>query len=285
MKTKLLLTATLCLIASVSFSQLKSLAGVGISDEEKAMKEEMKKREEARFAGRPETPGEDITNFNENVPAKKEKFTDKMARFKSEGFEVAVVLNSGKIYTTPITSGLTKEEFDKFHNVSLEGSLTSMYDSFTAIRDSYIAKMNKTYNTDVFVPVNMKNIPYREIKGHKVDNWEDTKYKIYIILTIQPEYSYGVAKNKDYSAKLLVNIYAPIMETYNAKGKVKIKQHVLNAGLGRYESETTKFAAKPDITKIEELAELVNTPSTEDIITKLQEAYNERIDKYIEKVK
>ena len=77
MKTKLLLIAAMCCLFSVAYAQ------------------------DDPFAGRATTAGPDVASSKENVPVKKESFTAKLERYKSQGFKVAMVMSSGDVTTKP----------------------------------------------------------------------------------------------------------------------------------------------------------------------------------------
>jgi len=254
MKTKLLLTIMLSLSVLIAFAQTD------------------------RFEGRPTTPGSDVESFKENLPVKKETFVAKLDRFKKEGFKVAVVLSSSE-YTTKLqppssTTSMTTQ-------LTLKGTLPSI--EAGNLLESFTAKMNETFGTDIFEAVDKTKIPYKESKWGKVDDWEVTKYRMVATLLISPVYDYNITSSK-YSGELQVSLSAPIVEYVNEKKGIKMKYPVRGGSLGFYKSAKYESDNNPNIENIEELQALVNPPSGDELVSKIKEEYEANIEKYIEKI-
>lgn len=260
MKTKKLLALALCLVASVAFSQTDP------------------------FEGRPTSAGADVASDKDNVPAKKETFTAKLERYKSEGFKVAVVLGSGPITTKPqpVQTGSSSSLITQ---ITLKGNLPSMEDDFAPLLESFIATMNESFNTDIFEAVDMKTIPYKESKFGNVDDWATTKYKMVVGYSVSPVYDYTAASGK-YSAALSVNLHVVATEYINDPKKgVKMKFPIRAGNLGFYKSESYKSDNDPGFKTIDELHKVVNPPMGADLLMELQKEQDSKIPKFLEKRK
>lgn len=258
MKTKLLLNLILCGFANFVLAQ------------------------DDPFAGRPTSPGADIASDKENIPLKKESFSDKLERYKSEGFKVAVVLYSGPITTKPKSTSSTTTSLTT--QIQLEGSLPSMAKDFAPLVESFVDQMNTAFATDVFEVVNLAKIPFREVTYGKLNAWESTKYKMVVNYSATPEYDYSYFDGS-YTASLLINLHVIAREFVNGKKGIKIKYLIRAGNLGFYRSESYKSDNNPGISSIDELNTVVNPPSASDLLMKLQKAQDEKMAKFIEKRK
>lgn len=237
--------------------------------------------EQDPFAGRPTSPGPDIATSKGNIPVKKESFTDKLARYKNEGFKVALVLSSGKITTKPAgTIGTSTTMTQK----ELKGSLPSMKTDFESLAKGLTAKLNEAFATDLIELVDMKKIPFKESKLlGKVNNWEGTIYKLIINYTIQPEYDYNFSMNK-YNGDFVVSMNIVGTEFVNEKKGVKMRYPLRAGNLGYYKKA---YASEkdPGVTTVVELNELVAPPSGEELVAELQKQQDKNLPKIIEKLK
>lgn len=281
MKTRLLLTMMFILVATIGYSQLKALKN-SIKKEGGEGAEYLEMRDEY-FSGRPEVASADVESFKENHPAKKESLNDKMARFKSEGFKVAVVLAPRKsIKTAPPVP----ESNDARKNMMLEGSLPNLTDDeLKGYIENYTAKMNKQFSTDIFEAVDIKTIPFRQLKSKRVDDWEVTKYRMVVTieLTTLYYYTYVVEKKQpvDFNATLTASIRAPAYEYVSDKKGVKKEKVLRPAHLGGFVTETFEPETNNEITQVSELQSLINAPLGADLASKLKENLDAYFDEYI----
>ena len=280
MKIRTLLTIALSLTTIFAFSQLKGLKDQ-IKSEVSASAESNVDDERAQyFEGRPTSPGPDVESFKENVPVKKESFSDKLARFKTEGFKVAVVLSSGAIKTKPMPVGTSSTVTVQ---KTLEGSLPSMRGDFEGMAEKLTSELNSAFATDVFELVDISKIPYREARLGKVDDWEVTKYRLVMTYTVQPEYDYNYSMNK-YNGDFVVNLNLVGTEYVNEKGDVKMKYPLRSGNLGYYKKA---YAAdeEPGITTVQELNAIVVPLAGDELVAELQKQQDENLPKIIEKLK
>jgi len=283
MKTKFLLTIIFILVATMGYSQFKALmkAAGGESAEYLELRDEY-------FSGRPEVASAEVESFKENHPAKKETLNEKMKRFKSEGFQVAVILDIRKsIKTVP---PMDDESKVTRHNMMLEGSLPNLTnDELKGLIESYVDKMNEEFSTDIFEAVDIKTIPFRQLKNKRVDDWEVTKYRMVVTIQLTTEfyYTYEVEKKKpvDFHGFLSAGIRAPAHEYVNEKKGVKKEKILRPAALGGFATETYKPEGNPKITQLAELQALINAPLGSDLGLKLKENFDAYSDKYIELIK
>ncbi len=281
MKTRNVLTLAFCLIAGMSFGQIKGLMTTDAQKNAAAAQEAAKAEAEALFADRPTSPSADIASDKPNVPAKKEKFGSKLERYKSEGFKVAVVFNSGSVRTKEEAPSSTTSASSQLR---LSGSLPSMKDDLAALAEEFVATMNETFNTDVFEIVDLKTIPYKESKFGKVDDWATTKYKMIVTYSAVPVYNYSLSGGK-YTASLEVNLSVVATEFVNEKKGVKMKYPIRSGNLGFYKSPQWESENEPGFKTIEELAAVVNAPTGADLLAELQKENDSKMDKFIEKRK
>lgn len=257
MKIKNVLVFALCLVASASFSQTDP------------------------FEGRSTSAGADVASDKDNVPVKKETFTSKLERYKSEGFKVAVVLHSGEIKTKApnpnATTGASKQ-------IMLEGSLSSIKKELAPLAESFTAKMNETFGTDVFEIVDLSTIPYKESKWGKVDDWGETKYKMVISYSATPVYDYTLASGK-YSAVLTVNLNVIATEFVNEKKGVKMKYPIRAGDLGFFKSAKYETENDPGFEIVSELHTVVNPPMGADLLAELQKEQDAKMENFLEKRK
>jgi hypothetical protein len=153
----------------------------------------------------------DVLSSKQNIPVKKESFSSKLGRYKSEGFKVAVLLVSGPITTktqppSSTTSLLT--------NITLKGELPSMASDLAPLAESFAGTMNEAFATDVFEIVDASIIPSKEGKFGKVYDWGSTKYKMVVSYAASPMYDYTLSNGK-YEAALTVNLNVTATEFVN----------------------------------------------------------------------
>ena len=285
MKLNRVLVMMLCLVATTSFSQIKSLMTTPDQKNAQEAQEAAKKAQEALFANRPESPGPDVENFKENLPVKKESFDAKIVRFKKEGFKVAVKLYSGDIITkAPAPAGSGPSSSSGMKQISLSGSVPSIEADLQALVEAYTAKMNESFGTDIFEIVDMSTIPFKEAKWGKVDDWEVTNYRMVVNLSITPVYDYSSFSGK-YSASLGVNLSAPIVEYVHEKKGVKMRYPVRAGALGNFKTEIYNSDSSLGVDSTEDLQAIIKAPMGAELVTKLREVYDSKIEDYIAKIK
>jgi len=290
MKTKFIFTMLCSLLifgANAQFKALKESVSkeINTAKAENSEKSEAQLWREAYFSGRPETAGPEVESFKENPPVKKESFTAKLERFKNEGFKVAVILSSAPTTTKPPTSGGTMDS----KQITLAGSLPSMQEDFVPLLESFTAKMNETFGTDIFENVDIKTIPYREVQMGKVDDWEVTKYRMVLTYSITPQYNYQGTGNMTgdgkYEATFEVSLNVVGVEYVNEKKGVKMRYPIRTGNLGFYKSGRYETEENPGINSVEELHALVKPISGSELVAELQKLQDEKMTKFIEKRK
>ena len=232
------------------------------------------------FEGRPSTAGPDVASSKANVPVKKESFTDKLNRYKAEGFKVAVVLYSGEIATKQKDPAATTAN----GTIGLEGTVAGIRSDLTPLVEDFTKSMNEAFSTDVFEIVDLQNIPYKESKWGKVDDWGSTKYKMVITYSANPVYEYSFWMDK-YEGYLSIALGVTGTEFVNEKKGVKMKYPIRTGNLGAYQSPKYTVEANPTITTTAELHTLVNPPSGAEITTELMKLQDEKIAEFIAKRK
>jgi hypothetical protein len=225
---------------------------------------------------RPLKPGPDIASDKLNEPEKKETFVDKLNRYKSEGFKVAVVLLSDDIFTpAPIGSNVAA-------TIVLEGTVPSEAATLLPLAESFAKSMNEAFATDIFEVVDLSKIPVKETNFGKVDDWAATKYKMVVscVATLTYEYTFYMDK---YEGQLTAALGVTGTEYVNTKKGIKMKYPIRKA-IGNYKSQAYSSEANPNITTVAELHELVN-PSIDDLLAELMKQQEEKLPGLIEKLK
>ena len=256
MKTKFLLLMSLCATFSLAVAQ-------------------------DAFEGRPSSAGPDVANSKENIPAKKESFTAKLERYNNEGFKVAVVLHLGAIHTLAPSPGSANT---LIKTLTLKGKILMNSDDCMGLLESYTLAMNEAFNTDIFEIVDMKTIPYKEVKVGKVSDWATTKYKMVISYYVNPSYDYQLAGD-NYSARFVVGISAGAVEYVNDKKGIKMKYPIRGGDLGAYILQYNESSNLKGLSTIEELHDIVSPASGAELISELQKAQDEKMSNYLEKRK
>ena len=245
MKTKLLLTLIFCALISFAFAQ------------------------------------SDVLSSKQNIPAKKETFTGKLDRYKTDGFKVAVILVSGPIKTKVVPPSSTTMVSK---NITLEGELPAMDKDLAPLVESFTATMNESFGTDVFEIVDESSIPKMESKWGEITDWGVTKYKMVVSYAASPVYDYTFNNNK-YEATFSIGLNVTATEFVNEKKGVKMKYPIRVGNLGFYKSPAYSTETDPGFKTIEELHAVVNPPSGAEITGELQKEMDGKMDDFIAKRK
>jgi len=253
MKFKNLLVVSFCLLLTMSFSQLKSLAKLkeGLTEEEAVNPHEIARQ--AYFAGRPETPSADILAPKENIIPKGESFEAKIARYKADGFVIAIAFYSEPIMTKVVPAPGTGSS--TISQRSLNGSLPSMESDLRILAEEFTKRMNEEFATDLFKLVDMNTIPTKKVLGLDVDDWEPTKYKMVFSYVVSPGYDYSMSK---YNGDFVATASVSAVEYNSKKGKMSIVvggKTIANSRLN-YSDESLK-----ELKTVEQLHDIVNPPS------------------------
>lgn len=288
---KNLLVVIFLMASAVSFAQINPMKAMKAEQAKAkaAQAEAEKAREEAialYYADRSETPGADVASDKQNIPVKKESFEALLARYKENGFEIAVQFTTGPVYTkAPSSSGnqssMNLNNGDR--QIVLSGSLPSMKNELAPLASSFAKKMNEEFNTDLFKVIDMKTMPYKETKYGKKDNWEATKYKMVVIYTVNLVYDYRI-EGKYWKADFNANMNVRGTDyQYDKKKGVKLKG-VFNGSLGGFNVSLEQEEAF-GVKKVEELDAIVNPPKGEGLLQELEDAQAMKFEKFIEKLK
>lgn len=158
------------------------------------LKAENKAKSDALWASRPTTVAPELASSKDNVPVKKETFSNKLNRIKADGNKVGVLIDV-------VAARSVKNETGGLINyVSLEGEYLD--ESLRAAGQQLVDELNATYQTTDFELIDLSKIPYKEVKvvGQQVrmDDWWSTKYKVVFKYTIDPRLE---GENKEISGK------------------------------------------------------------------------------------
>jgi hypothetical protein len=282
MKAKKYLILVLCLAVSGAFAQKKNFASLkqGFKKQESVDPHSLARK--AYFEGRPTTASADVIAPKENIIPKKENFEAKIARYKTEGFVVAVSFYSAPIMTkmVPPPGATSTSTVQK----GLSGSLPSMENDLRILAEEFTKRMNEEFNTDLFVLVDMSAIPTKKTMGTDSDDWGSTKYKTVFSYVISPEYDYNYSMNK-INGDFVATASVTAMEYYSKKGKTKLNIVLGGNTVANFRLDHSDESLN-DLKTVEELNSIVNPPSGEELSATLKKIQEEEgFDKVIQKLR
>jgi hypothetical protein len=158
-----------------------------------AAKEDAKKKLDEQFASRSTTPAAEYASAKDNLPVKKETFAAKMDRIKNDGNKIGVFLNVSPVKGKPKPTGsaagsLTMmNEATQSNEVFIDGEYAdeSLLNLGQGITDELNAALGRT---DIEL-ININNVPYRQSKFGRLDDWWASKYKLVFIYDVSPKIS------------------------------------------------------------------------------------------------
>jgi len=277
MKIKNLLSLVLISISTMAVAQINPMKAM--KAEKEAAEKERAAELAALYEGRSETPSADVASDKANVPVKKETFVKKIERYKAEGLKIAIVLYSGKITTiapdpnVPATS----------KNIMLSGSLPSIKEDLKPLATSLASKLNEEFGTDVFEMVDLKTIPYKEIRMGRADAWELTKYRTVFTYMANPKYDYSLFSGK-YTADFVIHQTVAGTEYVTDKKGTKIKYRFQNVNLGNFKTAYEQ-ESELGVKTVEQLNTIVNPPTGAALLAELQAQQDASMAKIIEKIR
>ncbi len=225
----------------------------------KNSKADAKAKYEAKKASRPSTAPASIAEAKPNVPVKKESFTMKINRIKSDGNKVGVLFANPYVYIKPpvgSTSGSGGMSLGMSSPAKGNGhpkDTVVAYSELKALGQSFVEKMNTAFDTDVFELIeNTDQVPLRKSFGSfLIDDWWATKYKVLMTYSVDTYYDISKSSGK-YSGDFRATSHLTAMEFMLKKGKPSQKVVVGMAAMGNYhkslkESEDDSIKTIADI--------------------------------------
>lgn len=170
------------------------------------------------FSNRSTTVSAEMASVKDNIPIKKETFSAKLERIKSDGNKVGVlfVLNSVQSPTQTPSNQMGPSSMGNSMGAEffIEGEF--MDETLRAIGEQYTSEINTALGRTDIEFINLDQIPYKNAKvigmTTQVDNFWATKYKVVFIVSIRPLIKASVnesaPKNK-YSA--FINLVSSLM--------------------------------------------------------------------------
>jgi hypothetical protein len=235
------------------------------------------------FAGRPATASAAVSSAKPEVAVKKQSFKDRLARIKTDGNSVGVLVTSKNLVINP-GSG-TSEGIKKAQVMGSYGPLKGI----DKIAKTTAAELNKGFGTDVFEAVDYSQIPVKEGKYGKMDDWWSTKYKMIFIYELEPSYSaiYKVVNSetleREYQAKMHVHGDIIVMSAEEIKPE-KLKYVTSSPKTwGYYNSEKFIGPAETDFHTIQQLKVAINPPSDDVVVDAIIKSQKSGLDKFVKK--
>ncbi len=234
------------------------------------------------FAGRPATAGAAVASAKPEVTVKKESFKDRLARIKADGNKVGVLVTSKNLVINPYDFG---EGVTKARVLGSYGPLTDLDKLATAT----VNELNAAFGIDVFEAVDYSQIPYKEAKYGKIDDWWATKYKVIIMYELLPYYlSYYAASSADpavrsYYARMKIDSDMIMMAAEDAKPE-KLKWVTSSPKTwGIYRSDKKELPPETDLMIIQELKGTIDPPSDAALMDELIKSQKVLMAKFIKK--
>ncbi len=241
-------------------------------------------RKDAMFAGRSATPSPEFASAKDNVPEKKETFAAKMSRIKSDGNKIGVllVLKPVMVPKTEAAGGTMMNQALPSNAIAIEGEYLD--ETLRASGAEFVAELNAALGTSAIELIDIKDVPYRDTKLGRIDDWWSSKFKVVFIYTVDPRlnptHEEIGGKNK-FMVTLNMVTSLLVMEYIGGPGstKQKIEAQVLNMG----SFVTPSYAQDEDMTNVEEIyrktLEKLGTPIMEKMKTERADAVTKLVEK------
>ncbi len=235
------------------------------------------------YENRPATASAAVASTKPEVKVKKEKFSGRINRIKADGNKVGVV-----VWCKNVVVKQSEQTFSTRETVTVFGSHKPLEGS-EKWADIVVEKLNKTFSTDVFEVVDPSLIPTKEVNGKKMDDWWATKYKLVIDYSFKPYYDVYLESSSDttkttreFKAQFKVDVYGSLGAAEDAT-QHKLKSAGSSPKTSSYYSTFYVGDEKTVVHTIQELKELVNSPSDADIVSELIKKNEIYLDKFIKK--
>ena len=234
------------------------------------------------FKGRPTAATAEVASAKPEVAVKKESFKGRLARIKADGNKVGVLVTSKNLL---INTGTFSEGITKANVMGSYEPLTGL----DALANATANELNQGFGTDVFEAVDYAQIPVKQGKYNKLDDWWATKYKVIVLYELSPSYiAYyktvdAATGEREFTAQMKVNSEMIVMAAEDIKpDKLRYVTSSPKAW-GFYRSEKYKGPAETDFHIIQQLKAAINPPSDKEIIDAIIKSQKEKVDKFISK--
>lgn len=223
-------------------------------------KEAAAARLEDQYAGRSSTPSPEIASAKENQPEKKETFAGKMQRIKADGNKVGVIF-----YLKPTavpkpaassSSGpsMMMQQAMPSNEVSVDGEYLD--ESLLSQGEDFKNELNAALGTTDIELIDIKQIPYRDLKLGRVDDWWATKYKVVFAYTVDPRVTVSKKEiNGKQQSVAYVNMITSLLATEFIGTSDSPKQKVVAQVLSMGSFVTPEYAQDQPMTDIKEIYE------------------------------
>jgi len=247
--------------------------------------EESNAKVESLFEGRPTSPSADLASAKENIPVKKETFTAKMQRIKSDGNRIGVLLRVRPV-RVPKPEGSLANSNTFGESLPIEGEY--MDESLKAAGGQIVQELNQALNTNDVELIDLSQIPYRDVKAlgvhTKMDDWWATKYKVVFACTLDPQLKaiHDTFMKDKITFKADLNFICSLIVTEFIGAPTSTKQDIITQiqNLGNF---TTSFSQDEDMNDVKQiynkLLEKLNTPILEKMKTERVQGVKKLVEK------
>lgn len=233
---------------------------------------------------RPTVASPEIASAKPEVKVKKQKFVGRIDRIKADGNKVGILVNCSNIKVKKSQTFASREVVPVF------GSFTPI-EGCNTWAQIVTEKLNNGFSTDVFEVIDIKTIPIKNNNDFKSSDWWATKYKLVLEYSISAYYDAYLESNPDstIASKQFIAQFSLDVGAYTMAAEEGNKSKLKSAGAGAspktYSYSFPAFVGdeKSVVHTIQELKELVNPPTDEELMSNLIKDNELRLDKFIKK--
>ena len=234
------------------------------------------------FAGRPTAASTAVASAKPEVAVKKQSFKDRLARIKADGNKVGVLVTCQNLVINP---GSVSEGTRHAQVLGSYGPLNGI----DKIANTTVDELNAGFGTDVFEAVDYSQIPVKEGKYGKLDDWWSTKYKVIFMYELIPNYTavYKTTNSEtgesEYQAKMHVHGEMIVMSAEEVKPD-KLKYVTSSPKTwGYFNSDKFIGPSETDFHTIQQLKAAINPPSDEAVVDEIIKSQKSGLDKFVKK--
>ncbi|MEZ4974670.1 MAG: hypothetical protein R2820_15265 [Cyclobacteriaceae bacterium] len=238
-----------------------------------------------QYAGRSASASTEYASAKDNYPEKKETFAAKLERIKNDGNKVGVLLML-KPAAAPKPESAPGSAMMKQMMPSGEQSIDGEYmdESLLALGKAFADDLNAALGIADFEVIDINNVPYKDLKLGRVDDWWASKYKVVFTYTVDPRLTVtqkDVNGAKKYAASLNMVTSLLAMEYIGSSDspKQKVVAQVLNMG----SFVTPEHVQDEEISDVKEIYQKISGALGMSMVEKVNAERADEMKKLVEK--
>ncbi|MEQ8301793.1 MAG: hypothetical protein RIB47_00275 [Cyclobacteriaceae bacterium] len=251
-------------------------------DEQKAQSQA---RLDDQYAGRSATVSPAYASAKDNYPEKKETFAAKLERIKNDGNKVGVLLEL-KPTAVPKPASAPGSTMMKEMMPSGELAVEGEYfdESLKSVAQAFSDELNAALGTTDFEVIDINNVPYKDMKMGRIDDWWASKYKVVFIYTVDPRLTVtqkdvNGAKKHAASLNMVTSLLAMEFIGPSDSPKQKVVAQVLNMG----SFVTPEYVQDEEITDVKEIYLKIAEKLGMSMLEKVNKERADEVKKLVEK--